>query len=1432
MADVENGNPNPTPANAGTGGGNGGPHNASLNNPDEGAAIVSVADITKLFAPIDKLSKQSDWAMWSFRTKTALALVSPDWAKPKETNPLPDNVQHVLFHTVTSRIDNDVMVHYLNVANVGELIDGLSNRFDPQTSTTEANEVHALFHLQKPVHQMDKLLDEAERLHARIIAKNISFSPEVYYHAIVGIVPPQYYHVRSAYEARVTAQAKEGEVVKFDPNVLILELRNEFTNWRATHPYKPKSASASKKDDKKDKGNYKGGSETRTAHANAATPYPKSRPTGMQKKKLTCFNCNREGHTTQHCNKPWTQKSEEAMKKKGITKKASSSSAVACASTSLLTLLNAKPQTEIALASTSAAQTEGVSNSDWLASVSGGDVQMSDASVSIDYSFPVFTALNSPNILHLIDTGATIHCTPYMSRLFNVHAAPPLNIMVANSTVMTAKLKGDLALNLVGEDGKVSSLILNDVYYCANMPFTLISVSLLHSYHFHFNSGHCTIADSTQQTLISIPERHHLYYVEECYANVAQTSISLFELHKRTGHMSYTYLKKLLKSSSEILTLKINDFTEKQCEDCITNNIHRTNIPKRRTSSLAAEFGDHFHIDIFGPLRTAAIGGYQYWLTIVDDATRWTTIAPLRHKSDALTAWVNFSTELFTQYGIKVKLLQSDNDAVFTSAEFTRYLQSQGTKPRLTVHDTPQQNGVAERTHQTLMNHVRVNLHSAGLPDKLWNYAVQYAAFCLNRSPRAAIDFKTPYFMRNKTHYNIDSLHAFGARCIYYDEAQSNKLNPRGQRALWIGFAEHAKGHLLWTGTKVTTERNVQFLDSTSQIEGETQIQNNQNQNSSDESMDVDTDTLPIDNPMDIDEELQPQDTLTRQEKRQSKRQKTLTRRARGLDYDEVEPNLASFLTEFNAYYSEDIGDPVTFNDVLKHPLKDKWIDSMREEISTLERLGTWSYADPPADANIIGTRFVYKTKEELGQKKRMKSRLVVQGYAQKEGLDFWQNDLFAPVARHSSTHSLLAWAATNDYEIMQIDIKSAYLYGELNDDEEIYIRPPPGDLLPNLPKGKVLKLRKALYGLKQAGRRWYKTFSNILTSLKLLRSTFDNAVFYRRERSELQLALSIHVDDVILIVKNYAIANAFKLALGKHVAFTDGGDLHWFLGIEIQRDRKNKLLKMRQKHYIESIVKRYGFDKEHSRRAPMLNGQILVPLTSQSEQDKEFMKTIPYMSLVGSLRYVADCTRPDIAYCTGQLARYLHEPSITHYWAAKHCYQYLKGTADHWLTLGGTEPTQLVGYSDADGMTTSGNKPIMGYVFKLGQSLISWSSKRATIVTLSVTEAELCALAHASTEAIYLKNFVNEVLQTSFDPTTIYTDSKSTLHIISAPEEQHTQRTKHFDIRKNFVSNRIELKFITVEFVTTNEQQADLLTKSLSADTTKRFMQLLRITA
>jgi hypothetical protein len=725
------------------------------------------------------------------------------------------------------------------------------------------------------------------------------------------------------------------------------------------------------------------------------------------------------------------------------------------------------------------------------------------------------------------------------------------------------------------------------------------------------------------------------------------------------------------------------------------------------------------------------------------------------------------------------------------------------------------------------MNSVRVNLHTAKLPQRLWWYAAQYAVYIHNRTPKTAINFQTPDFKRYGANANLDNLHAFGTPCVVFNEARKNKLLPKGKCGVWLDFAEFSKGHYIYFGMHIGIERNLQFVDPMSQIEGEIRtpkiIEILSSTTTNDESMDNTESTEP--ELMDVDP-----DTIITTTPRKSSR--IASQKARGLLYDEVELNIMFYLTEFNVYYADNVGNPIAYKDTLIHPNEENWIISMKTEVDSLEELGTWEYVKPPTNANIIGSRFVYKTKLEFGKPTKLKSQLIAQGFSQRGGIDFYANDLFAPVARMSSTRFVLTLAASLDFEIVQLDIKSAYLYGNITKGEDLYLCSPPGNFLPNLPPGYVLKLKKTLYGLKQAGRRWYEKLCDILvTALKLTKSNFDNTIFFRYHKNKLILLLSVHVDDLTLCADSYTTANAFTIALGQHVQVTNGGDIHWMLDMEIQCDQPNCTIKLWQKHYIENIFKQYNFDQEHTCRTPMLPGQNFSPRPgNQPQQDVADIKH--YMSLVGSLRYVADCTRPDISYCTSQLARYLNDPGEGHYAAAKHCYLYLKGTCNYWLNLESPDFTTTVGYADSDGMSTYGNKPIMGYTFKFNNLLISWSSKQGTLITLSVTEAELYALAHASTEAIYLKKLIAEILNTTTEPITIFTDSASTIAILNAPEEQHTQCTKHFEIRKNFITDRIEQKFIDVKHVVTNDQLADLLTKALSSDKNKHFTQLLCLCA
>lgn len=204
---------------------------------------------------------------------------------------------------------------------------------------------------------------------------------------------------------------------------------------------------------------------------------------------------------------------------------------------------------------------------------------------------------------------------------------------------------------------------------------------------------------------------------------------------------------------------------------------------------------------------------------------------------------------------------------------------------------------------------------------------------------------------------------------------------------------------------------------------------------------------------------------------------------------------------------------------------------------------------------------------------------------------------------------------------------------------------------------------------------------------------------------------------------------------------------------------------------------------------------------------------------------YASVSTRPDITYVVSQLARYAENPGIAHWTALKRVFAYLKGTMDFWLTLGGEDKTPLLGYSDADGMSTEGRQAISGYAFLIGGA-VSWSSKRQDVVALSTSEAEYIALSHAIKEAIWLRNYLHEVWKLPLHPTPVLSDNQSAIAL--AKDDRYHSRTKHIDIRYHFICYHIEKGNVEVSYCPTEDMVADILTKALPSMKAKHFASCL----
>ena len=476
--------------------------------------------------------------------------------------------------------------------------------------------------------------------------------------------------------------------------------------------------------------------------------------------------------------------------------------------------------------------------------------------------------------------------------------------------------------------------------------------------------------------------------------------------------------------------------------------------------------------------------------------------------------------------------------------------------------------------------------------------------------------------------------------------------------------------------------------------------------------------------------------------------------------------------------------EPRSLAEAKRRPDWPLWEKAIHEELALLQETGTWELTDPPAGANIVGSKWVYRAKKDAaGNVIRYKARLVAQGFSQVPGVDYF--DTFAPVAKLASIRAVLAMAAAEDMELHQIDIKGVYLNGELTEQEKIFMQQPPGYHAPNS-SGKVCRLRKTLYGLKQSGRRWYQRLVEIMVQhLGFSCCDVDQAVFFRREGQMVMIVL-VHVDDCTIAATAIMLIERFKKEIAKHVEITDLGELHWLLGIEIRLDREKRTIHLSPRSYIDSILRRYNLQDLKPVSIPM-DPSIRFSTSQSPATTAEFaqMRDVPYHEAVGSLMYASLGTRPDISFAVQTVSRFSTKPGLIHWDAVKRIFRYLKGTKDLWLSFGQSK-IDLAGYADADGSMAEDRHAVSGYAFIVHGGAVSWSAKRQDIISLSTTESEYVAVTHAAKEALWLRSLIQQLFGTTLSPTTLYSDNQSA--IVLSKDHQYHACTKHIDIRFHFI--------------------------------------------
>lgn len=949
----------------------------------------------------------------------------------------------------------------------------------------------------------------------------------------------------------------------------------------------------------------------------------------------------------------------------------------------------------------------------------------------------------------LIDSGCSNHMT-FDLELFKEFKEKNSKVKIGNGAYLEGKGKGTVAIQ-----SHTGLKLISDVLYVPEIDQNLLSVAQLleNSYKVLFEDLHCQIKDPEGKEVCKVQMKDKRFVLDlmnlEHAAVHKEVSNNTILWHKRLGHFHHDALIFMKKNN---LAKGLPELEEDlpTCAACQYGKQSRLPFPQS-TAWRASQKLQLVHTDVGGPINTPSLNGSKYYIVFIDDNTRMCWIYFMKLKSEVADIFWKFKAWVETQSKCKLQMIRSDNGSEYTSGKFNKFCEDAGIEHQLTAPYSPQQNGVAERKNRTIMEMARCLLHDKGLPKKFWAEAANTAVFLQNRLPTKALQRRTPFEAWYGYKPELLNLKTFGCLCFsHIPHVKRDKLDKKAESGIFVGYSLTSKAYRIYFPhqNKIIVSRDVKFMESDSwswEDENKSEFQ--------EENEDVDDEPV---------------------------------RGTRLLSEVYQRCNLA-------------VMEPAGYEEAATDQ---KWINAMMEELKMIEKNQTWELMDRPNHKKAIGVKWVYRTKlNPDGSVNKHKARLVVKGYAQMFGVDF--SETFAPVARLDTIRLLLALAAQNDWIVHQLDVKSAFLNGYL--EEEIFVEQPEGFVLQGQ-EDKVYRLKKALYGLKQAPRSWYSRIDTHLESLGFVKSLSESTLYVKKVDEDI-LVLSLYVDDLFVTGSSKKMIDKFKKEMEDVFEMTDLGKMTFFLGMQVQQ--KQHEIFVCQEKYAKEVLKKFNMEECHPTATPMNQKEKFCKEDGAEKIDEKL-----YRSLIGCLMYLTS-TRPDIMHSVSLLSRYMHCPSEIHFQAAKRILRYVRGTTDYGIRYRQVKSFSFHGYSDSDWAgCVDDMRSTSGYCFTLGSGVFSWCSKKQEIIAQSTAEAEYVAAAAAVNQTLWIRKIMADLHMEQHGSTQILVDNQAAIAISNDPVFHG--KTKHFKIKLYFlreVQREGEVKLI---YCKTENQVADILTKAL----------------
>ena len=875
---------------------------------------------------------------------------------------------------------------------------------------------------------------------------------------------------------------------------------------------------------------------------------------------------------------------------------------------------------------------------------------------------------------------------------------------------------------------------------------------------------------------------------------------TLMNFHRRLGHLNYDAIIRLAKDPAS--GIKITDERRENCLTCAQGKQTKNRQSTKDTGINAPtdRIGGVICSDLKGPMTPKDRLGNRYMINFVDHKTNYCRIFLAKTKDQAAKRFEHFVSFFENQFNCRVRILRTDGGLEYNNVD--NFCRKTGIGRQKTEPYNSASNGKAERYHRTIMDMARSMIFGSNLGQIFWGDALLYACYMLNRVPcRANPRRESPIQMLTGKAPNLTELATFGSLCTAYRNPHKSCWKPRAEEGRILGKSEEVKGYkvlLIKSRTVVVTQhvKNIKTFTPEQNSELEKGLKETEELEESKGNEEEKTE-----------EESTTDDTNKAAERRVTRQ---LTR--------ELERPVVNYV---------EVKEPKSYTEAMKSNEAQEWKKAVNEELKALEDNQTWKIVTRKVGMKPLHSKFVFKIKQNAeGEIERYKARLVACGNEQVYGKDYLET--FAPVMDLMTVRIILILSQLWNVAAKQGDVPNAYVRADSEEKFDIYMyipkaltdRDPERDF-----EGQVLQLQKSLYGLKQGGRLWNNLLDSVLIQNGYERCITELCLYVKAQGKDMTV-IGIYVDDLLIVgTTDDTVKAAFKEL--NELKVKDLGDINKFLGVIAERNDQGEY-SLSQAKVIEEVLEKYKI---------MYAKPVLTPIT-QSYQDEEQGPSLPpemnhkhepslksFQSLAGSLLWIMRCTRPDIAFALHAMTRKAHSPTRSDWNLGMRVLRYLIKTKNFKLNLGIKNMDKILclqAYSDADwAASKTDRKSVSGIVVMLNGAPIIWQSKKQSIVALSTMEAEYVAAVDAVKAMLGIYEMLTELKCEIKLPLVVYCDNQAAIAQLS--NESSSGRSKHMDLRLKFVQDLVKKNKLKIDYVKTDEQLADFLTKPLTTQVFKR---------